>query len=527
MTFDPMTRRLLMQVAMASAGGAVLPRVALSQDGTLLRIRSFRDIQVLDPGWMVGGNEIWLQWACLTQLANYVPGDSWAWQPGPMIEDIANTDAMNIHFKLKPGYQWSGGYGEVTAEDVKYSLERIKHSEWKDKFVVLDHVEITGTHEGTLVLNKPFAALWLTALCDGTGSLVCKKAVEEQGHEVDSSQGDGTKVKRYDTSFPAVCGPYTILNWIPKQRVEIGLNPDWIGEKPTVERIDLIVVEDEKAAELGFEAGDLDLTVVSVDSLARYKAEPKEHTKLVERPGLLWTWIGMNTEHPKLADKRVREAICWTIDVESILQASYAGLAPRSYGIVPPGLIGHRDTYRYAERDVEKAKALIAEAGAEGIELDIKIINKTDQNTAASIIQANLAEIGINLQITPLESGVWWDLGLESRGEAWKDLQLYISRYGDAPDPSQMTQWYVSGQVGIWNWERWKNEEFDKLFDEGLGETDPAKREAIYVRMQEIMDDQAAYVYVTHEPLNVIHRDSFNPAITPAAEYFFPRFTWA
>jgi peptide/nickel transport system substrate-binding protein len=248
---------------------------------------------------------------------------------------------------------------------------------------------------------------------------------------------------------------------------------------------------------------------------------------MVERPGLLWTWIGMNTEHPKLTDHRVREAICYAIDVDSILQASYNGLAPRSYGIVPPGLIGHRDTYRYAKRDVEKAKALVQEAGAEGLELNIKIINKTDQNTAASIIQANLAEIGINLEIVPLESGVWWDLGLESRGDAWKDLQLYMSRYGDAPDPSQMVQWYVSGQVGIWNWERWKNPEFDKLFDEGLGETDVAKRTEIYVKMQELMDDTAAYVYITHEPINVIYRDTFEPSITLSAEYMFSRFKWA
>ncbi len=527
MTESNFTRRLLLQITAALGGTAGLPRMALSQDGKTLRVRANRDVQVLDPGWMVGGNETWLQWACLTQLANLKPGDAWGWVPGPMVEEITQADDLNIRFKLKPGFQWSGGYGEVTAEDVKYSFERIRHSEWKDKWAVLDHVEITGTHEGVLVLNKPFAAIWLTAMCDGTGSIVCKKAVEELGHEVDSSLGDGTRVKRYDATFPAICGPYTVLNWIPKQRTELGINPEWIGEKPAIERIDLIVVEDEKTAELGFEAGDLDMTAVSVDSVSRYTSEPLPDTKLVNRPGLLWTWLGMNTEHPKLQDKRVREAICWAVDVESILQAAYAGLAPRSWGIVPPGLIGHRDTYRYAQRDVEKAKALIAEAGAEGLEIDIKVINKSDQNSAASIIQANLAEIGINLTVVPLESGVWWDLGLESRGDAWKDLQLYIARYGDAPDPSQMTQWYVSGQVGIWNWERWKNPEFDTLFDQGLGETDVAKRNEIYIRMQEIMDDTAAYVYITHEPFNILHRTSFDPFVSLNGDYLFTRFTWA
>ncbi|MEX2648837.1 MAG: ABC transporter substrate-binding protein [Alphaproteobacteria bacterium] len=527
MAMTSFTRRIVMQLAMAAGGTAAFPAMSLSQDGKTLKVRTNRDIQVLDPGWMVGGVEIWTQVACLTQLANYAPGDKWGWVPGPMVEEISQRDDLNIHFKLKPGYQWSGGYGEVTAEDVKYSIERMRHSEWKDKFVVVDHVEILGAHEGLLVLDKPFAPLWLTALGDGTGSIVCKKAIEATGTEVDSSQADGTKVKRYDATFPAQCGPYIVANWLPKQRIELRANPEWIGEKPSIEAIDIIIVEDEKTAELAFEAGELDLTVISVDSASRYKTAPPEGSTYFEVAGLRWTWMGMNTEHPKLTDKRVREAICYAVDVDAILLASYGGNAPRSYGVVPPGLIGSRTSSKYQNRDVEKAKALVAEAGAEGLALDIKIINNQAQNSAASIVQANLAEIGINLEIIPLESGVWWDLGLESRGDAWKDLQLYIARYGDSPDPSQMYQWYVSGQVGIWNWERWKNPEFDELFDKGLAETDTAKREEIYQRMAEILDDTAAYVYITHEPIPHLIRTNHNPIIHLDSTYDFARFTWA
>jgi len=527
MVLNNVTRRFLMQMAMAAGGTAVLPSMALSQDGKVLRVRTNRDLQVLDPGWMVGGVEIWTQVACLTQLANYIPGDKWGWEPGPMVEKITQRDDLNIHFKLKPGFQWTGGYGEVTAEDVKYSIERMRHSEWKDKFVVVDHVEVLGTHEGLLVLNKAFAPIWLTGLADGTGSIVCKKAVEEKGTEVDSSQADGSRVKRFDAELPAQCGPYIVANWIPKQRIELRANPEWIGEKPSIEAIDIIVVEDEKSAELGYEAGDLDFTVISVDSIPRYRDTPPENTTYYEVAGLRWTWMGMNTEHPKLADLRVREAICWAVDVDSILLAAYGGNAPRSYGVVPPGLTGSRTSCKYQTRDVEKAKALVAEAGAEGLEIDIKIINNQAQNAAASVIQANLVEIGINLEIIPLESGVWWDLGLESRGEAWKDLQLYIARYGDSPDPSQMYQWYVSGQVGIWNWERWKNPEFDELFDKGLGETDAAKREEIYQRMAQILDDTAAYVYITHEPIAHVYRTNHNPVVHLDGTYGLPKWTWA
>src|SRR5690606_24235620 len=139
--------------------------------------------------------------------------------------------------------------------------------------------------------------------------------------------------------------------------------------------------------------------------------------------------------------------------------------------------------------DLEKARALIAEAGAEGTKITLKTINIADRLAASQIIQANLAEIGLEVEIVPMDAGPFWNLGLESEGEDWKDLEMWIMQYGDSPDPSQMVQWYISSQKGIWNWERWTNPEFDELFTAGLAETDPEKRHQIYIRMQEIMEE--------------------------------------
>src|SRR5262249_14627190 len=134
------------------------------------------------------------------------------------------------------------------------------------------------------------------------------------------------------------------------------------------------------------------------------------------------------------------------------------------------------------------------------------------------------AEIGINVEIVPLDSGPFWNLGQESQGSDWKDLQLWIMRYGDTPDPSQMTQWYVGEQVGVWNWERWKDKEFDDLNKEGLKESDPAKRSQIYLRMQEIMENTGAYVWITFEPVIAIYRETIAPAVIPGPHYYFPWF---
>jgi peptide/nickel transport system substrate-binding protein len=507
MMLAPLTRRQLMQGATAGVMIASLPRVLKAQQGGILRVRSNRDLQVLDPGWMIGGMEIDLQYTCLPSLTVYSLKDGkLGWVPSDFVERVELVNPTRIEFTLKPGFKWSGDFGEFTTEDVKYSYERIadpkKDAPWKDKWKTLDHVEVTDKYKGAIVLKEPFAPLFVTTLCDGPGSIVCKAATEKAGG-------------KFETSFPAICGPYAIKNWVPKQRVELTLNPLWSGPKPDFPEVHFIIVEDEKASELAYEAGDLDITTISEETFARYQKSPPAGSKLMVAFNNNWSWLGMNTENPKLKDKRVREAIQNAIDVESCLTAAYNGLAPRARGIVLPGLPGHRDTTKFEKPNPDKARQLLQEAGVSGLELDLKTLPDTDKITMAQVIQANLEDVGIKVNVIPTDPGPFWNLGLESKGNDWKDLQLYIQEFGDSPDPSQMAQWYVGEQVGIWNWERWKDPEFDKLYAEALRESDPEKRGQMYIRMQEIMEDTGAYVWLAFKPAEKIYRDWMQPVIVP------------
>jgi peptide/nickel transport system substrate-binding protein len=146
---------------------------------------------------------------------------------------------------------------------------------------------------------------------------------------------------------------------------------------------------------------------------------------------------------------------------------------------------------------------------------------------AAQIIQANLADVGIDVKVLPLDSGPFWDMGQESKGEDWKDLQIWLMRFGGSPDPHDMAQWFVRDQVGIWNWERWSDDEFEDLYVKGQLETDTQKRHDIYLRMQEIMDATGAYVWIGHEPEVFAHRGTIMPMISAAGEEDFARFTGA
>jgi peptide/nickel transport system substrate-binding protein len=487
-------------------------RRADAQGSKLVRVRSDIDIKVLDPGYMIGAMEIPIAYATLPRLA--IPAktpEGWSWAPAAYVDKLEQVDDTHIAFTLKPGFMWSGGHGEVTADDVKYSFERILVSEWKDSWSSLDHVEVTDKYSGVVVLNKPFAPVWLLSMTTVVGSIVSKAAVE------------ALPDKKFTTEIPAHCGPYVLSQWVPKQKIVLTRNPDWKGPQPDSDEIQIIPIEDPNAAELAYEANELDLTDIAVISSKRYQDKLPEKSKLTVLAGPHYQWVGINTENPKLTDVRVRKAIQRAVDVGSILQASYGGVAPQAHGIVTPGVIGYREKSGYSYNP-EEAKALLSEAGVSNLELDIKIENLQERIAASQIIQANLADVGIKLNITPLDSGPFWDLGLESKGDAWKTLELWIMEYRTQPDPSDALQWFIKDQVGIWNWERWTDPEFEELWAKGLTETDTAERAKIYLRMQEIMENTGAYVWITHQPKIFLHRDNIEPVFDSAAYPYFNGF---
>lgn len=511
------TRRGLLKGASAlGLGAAVAPRLAWSQDSKVLRVRSYSDLQVLDPAFYLSAPEGDIMRCLYPRLVEYQAGETWGWKKNAAAE-IEQTDATHIKFTLRPGIVFSNGFGEMTAEDVKFSFERVAdpavESPYKDDFAVLDRVEVTDTHSGVIVLTEPFAPLWSTTLPNKSAAIVSKKAVESVGG-------------RFEAEPPATSGPYMIKEWVPKQRLALVRNPDWNGERPDFEEIHILPIEDEKTAEIAFEAGELDYTAISVSSIPQYESDPPAEATLIRRPSLAYVWLGMNVDAEPFTDPRVRRAIQHAIDVETVVDAAYFGVAERSTGIIAPGLAGHRERTLYQDKpDLEKARALLEEAGfPNGFSCTIDILNKTERLTAAQIIQANLAQIGVQVEIQQHDSGTFWTLGAESEGDQWKNVQLMLNRFSMSPDPSWATAWFTPEQVGVWNWERFDSPEFGELHKQALVETDEAKRDVLYRKMQDLMEESGAYVFLTHESNAVIHRNAIVPALQPDATVILPEF---
>jgi len=518
--FPTLNRRQLMSGLAGLLGAAVVAPKVLRADGkTILRVRSYIDASSFDPAFARSREtDSVVNDAIYSKLIGFVPGTQWEWELDAA-ESIERIDDTHIAFKLKPGIQWTNGFGEMTAEDVKFSFERIADPEFKSPYQgdwsFLDHVEVTGSHSGVIVLKEPYAPLFTTTLPWGAGNIVCKKAVEAAG---------GT----YTGEVPASSGMFQLKEWRPNDRIVLVRNDAYYDAPSPFDEVEIIPIGDDKTAELAFEAGDIDYTNVAVSSIQRLETALPAGAKLQVRPAETYYWIGMNVDHPKFQDIRVRQAVQYAIDADQIIEAAFFGAAVKATGMVAPGLVGHRERNLIEKRDPDKARALLAEAGlADGFSTTISVLNQTDRVAAAQVIQAQLAEVGIIAEVLPYESGVYWSLGQQSDGEMWKDLQISFLRYAVAPDPSWALMWFTCDQVGVWNWERWCSPEFDRLWAEGAAEMDPAKRQPIYVKMQDLMEESGAYVFVAHEPNAVLYRDTIVPGNRPNNDTMVRFFTKA
>ena len=477
-----------------------VPPTEVPAEPKIIKIRLYGDIQNLDPAFYKSANDKVVGTNVYSGLVTYAPNSYDI--KNDLAESIETSeDGTRITFKLREGVQWQNGYGEVTTEDVKFSYERFIDPELKaayaDDWAQLDHVEIIDKYNGVIVLKGPFAPIWHSTLPVTAGWVLPKKYVEEVGLETLATK-------------PLGSGPYILSEWQPKQQVTLTRNPDYFGTPPYYDEIHFIPIEDDKAAEIAMEAGELDFSQISIDSFDRFSSNTDFTT--VKVPNIRFSWIGLNVENPKLADINVRLAIRYGIDVNSIIEATYFGLVDREYGLIAPGLVGYWKDAPHYERDVAKAKEYMAKAGLTSLDLRFDILNTTEYQTWAQIAQQNLKEVGINVTINPMDSASFWSIG---DGDNGKNVEMFGINYSMEPDPSWATVWFTTAQVGIWNWMRWSNAEYDQLHQEGLTTLDNAKRDQIYIKMQQLFDEAAHTIWITHGNLVFVYKPNVNVAMTP------------
>ncbi|MBI1220020.1 MAG: peptide ABC transporter substrate-binding protein [Rhodobacteraceae bacterium] len=482
------------------AGLALAPKFAWAADGKTLRLRVSSDFQVLDPKGEIGELDDIIPRCCtvtLTRLSDMRAGNTISPYAAKVYEW---KDLTTLAFTLQDGLKWTGDFGPVTVADVKYSFERIAGSDsaWAYQFEKLKEVEVVDEKSGLIHLSAPFKPFDVVAVPYYGGHLVCKAATEKAG---------GT----FTTAFPAQCGPYLFDTWDQNAKITLKRNPDWPLEKPQWDNIEFYIVTDDQAALLAYEAHSFDFTKVAVASSKDLKANPPANTAMIQAASTRYVWLTINMNAPTLKDLRVRQAIQYAYDGDSVIEGAYDGLTTRATGVVqgkfarPANLIG--------KRDVAKAKALLAEAGVKDLTLQLYCTTDSVAQAIAQIIQASLAEAGITVQIQPTEDAAYWALGDKTKGDGYKSIELVLMNFAGGIDPTENLVWFRPDQIGVYNWSFFDSPEYEDLYQKSLAEQDEAKRTEMFHHMEDLMEQSGAFIFICFEPYLAIGNANLTPVI--------------
>ena len=465
-----------------------------------------RDLQgLLDPANRVSFQEGNVLRTVCEGLIRFKPGSfKWELAAAQSIEQVSDTE---IRFALRPGIQFHDGFGELTAEDVKFSFERFRQPGPDGKLPTqaadleaLDRVEVTGTHTGRILLKAPSPAIWLVVLPDNSGLIISRRAMDAGAYRTDKQP-----VRVIGT------GPYAFAEWVPNQRVTLRANPAYWGDKPRFREITVRPVRDPKTAELALRGGELAFSRIEPQSAAAMQGVPD--TRVVSLDSINYVWIGLNVEKAPLDNPKVRQALAAAIDVDQVLAGAYDGAVGRAHAVLAPGVLGYWPDAPKSAHDPALAKRLLQEAGlGRGVTLRLTLLNQPAYVGVGQVVQALAAEAGIKIELDVRDGGAFWSAG---NGDAGRGLELSLQRFGGKADPAFQMQWFTSDQVGKWNWQRWQSQAFDDVVQRAGRTNDAAERARLYVEAQRLMAESGAFVWLTHERNVFAHRAWLKPAILP------------
>ena len=432
--------------------------------------------------------------AMFNSLVRTPPGGASA-DPAALEGDLAehwesNKDLTEWTFNLRRNVQWQKGFGEFTADDVAFSVNRVKDpktgSAWSKRFANVS-VQVIDRYTIKLSVPKP-DPLFLTKVFDWqTGNIACKKAAEKMGDKFSIN--------------PVGTGPFELKEYRPGDRVILTPFKDhfrWKNgdvEMTNVDAVEIVLYGDVTSRDAAVWGGEAHLMAAGSGFQARIA--------LAERSGLnTWkqwppapTIMRCNFNIPPLDDIRVRKAIAHALNqveaakilgqgTDFILPQTAPYTSAEPFGIYG-GLNLSEPIYPY---DPEKSGRLLAEAGfSKGLDLgDVYSGPWGAWQSAYEVFQQQLAQVNIKFKLNVLEAPNYFKL---SRGGS-NPLPMYLaSRFPDAN--GYLDEFLHSKNAPGQNMGNFKNDKFDQLVDSAWTETDPAARvkmlnEAQMIALEEV-----------------------------------------
>jgi peptide/nickel transport system substrate-binding protein len=301
----------------------------------------------------------------------------------------------------------------------------------------------------------------------------------------------------FDATKPVGSGAFKYVEWVRNQHVQVAKYDGYYKEGlPYLDGVQFLPTPDENQKIVLLQTGGVDLTDTLPLARAQEIQQGGEFQVFSIPKGVTPAtyFVLCKTTDPLLGDARVRRAMNFAIDRQALDDAVFNFGAIKSNFIPPENWAFNPNALSFNERDLDQAKSLLKEAGQDGgFKLQLKhITSRAEYTQLAQIFQANMADIGIEVEIVPKEIGVWVQEVLVQH-----DFQLGMTGElpGDDPDLI-MTVYDINNEDGAAM--GWKDDEFLNLLKQGRATVDQEARKPVYFRMQEIVQE-ASPGFVLHE----------------------------
>jgi len=504
MTILNLTRRTLLAAATSTLalGTLAAPTLAQTPPGVLI-VGQIAEPKSLDPAAVTAVNDFRILVNVYEGLVRYAPGTLEV-EPGLAESWEISEDGTEYTFKLREGVTFHDGT-PFNAAAVKFNFDRMLNEDhpYHDTgpfplaffFGAVEETQVVDDLTVKFKLNAPYAP-FLSNLAYPTGLIVSPEAVKQYGADYGR--------------HPTGTGPFTFAEWRSNEAVVIEKNAEYWGDPAGTEAVVFRPITDANTRVAEMLAGGIDMMVeVPPTSLSQFQGEGFD---VVEQAGPHVWFLILNAKEGPFADKRVRQAANYAINKDAIVNDVLEGTAEVAAGPTPPAFAwaynADLDPYPY---DPEKAKALIAEAGAEGAELTFFVTEggsgMLDPVPMGTAIQADLNAVGFDVKIETYEWNTF--LGEVNPGLEGKADMAEMAWMTNDPDtlPFLALRSAAWPDKGGFNSGYYANPKVDELLEAARVATDQDERARLYKEMQAIVQEDAPWVFVANWKQNAVTND--------------------
>jgi len=438
------------------------------QRGGVLSVGFPSDSKTFDPTYSVQFTERQVLYVIYNTLVRY--DTDFSLQPELAESWNIEADGKRIVFKLRGGVKFHDGT-DFNAEAVKWNIEhRLDKEVASPQRQQLDPIiaSVEAIDATTVAFNlKQRSPGLLSLLGERPGFMVSPTAAKKFGKDLGNN--------------PVGTGPFVFKEWVKGSQITVERNPNyWEAGKPYLDRI---VFRDIAGSIVGAQrlaTGELDF----VGDMS-----PQEILQLQNRPGIRlhpitvgrWYSLQWHMYEPPFDNAKLRQAIAHGIDRKRINDIVMAGKGALIDGPTPEGLWWFNPNARTWPYDPARAKALLAEAGyPNGFEYTLSTPQIGVLQQINQLVQEQLGAIGVRLKLEPVAQSEWYDRLVK------RTTNMSPNRWTQRPDPDGLL-YILFHSTGFANTSGYKNEQVDKLLEEGRNIYDQAARKKIYDELQEII----------------------------------------